>query len=622
MTSALLVVSGCVKEMPADGSDQSTDSTPTEIAMKSVTLDASMPGAVVKSLVNDEGEFCWTSDDAIAVNVSYVDADGNPANGFFKLDVKEISSENDNVATFEGKIPENGTFEGVAVYPYNEGHVYSDGKLTVNFPTEVSEANHLPMMYAQIADGEALQFKHLSSMLKLTYRYVPKGTDGLTLTSEAVAGLYDVNLETGALTATDNVTDQVKVSFAALTQIQPEKSIYLPVPAGERSIAANLNKGEELVKWSSISSKTAREYVAGYITLLPAVNVNFPELYIVGSSEDLYSWSTSKMEAMEEVSAHVFTWTGKILTGDRFRFPVDKVYYPAVYKVDDNPDDNVDEKKPVVKFVDMGNRNDFTVDRDGYYEVTVNTTDMDNIQVDIEFRYPSLFIVGRATEFAYENSDINDEQWMTMVSDGVYEWTGWLTDDIVENDKTTYGAFKFLAQKGAWYPAYNRVEGEEWKLIENPSKSSGIPDIKFTIKDGDGIYKITANLNTKTVTATLLEATRDLYIVGTSVGFWNSKPATEYKLSYKGNGVFTWTGQMYTSTDNGFKIILYGDYTKHYGPTTIWNETDKRGMDGTAAWHESGEHKWILKPEEYTDGKYTVVLDTVNGTISVTPVED
>ena len=79
MTSALLVVSGCVKEMPADVSDQSTDSTPTEIAMKSVTLDASSVSLNLgKSTVDDSGDFSWSSDDAIAVNVSYVDGNGQP----------------------------------------------------------------------------------------------------------------------------------------------------------------------------------------------------------------------------------------------------------------------------------------------------------------------------------------------------------------------------------------------------------------------------------------------------------------------------------------------------------------------------------------------------------------
>ena len=101
MTSALLVVIGCGKEMPADGSGQSTDSTPTEIAMKSVTLDASSVNLLspssassvnmLKSTVDESGDFAWGLDDAIAVNVAYVDGNGKSVSAFFRLDVKEIS---------------------------------------------------------------------------------------------------------------------------------------------------------------------------------------------------------------------------------------------------------------------------------------------------------------------------------------------------------------------------------------------------------------------------------------------------------------------------------------------------------------------------------------------------
>ena len=608
MTSALLVVSGCVKEMPADGSDQSTDSTPTEIAMKSVTLDASSVNLNLgKSTVDDSGDFSWSSDDAIAVNVSYVDGNGQPASAFFRLDVKEISAENNNVATFEGKIPENGTFEGVAVYPYNEGHVYSDGKLTVNFPNQISETNHLPVMYAKIQAGEALQFQHLSSVLKLTYRYVPKGTDGLTLTSEAVAGLYDVNLETGALTATENVTNQVKATFAALEQISAEKSVYIPVPAGFRTVAADLNKGEELVKWSSISQKSAYDFKTGRITLLPSVNVHFSELYIVGASEDLYSWSTTKMRPMEEVSDHVFTWTGDIFKGNRFRFPAGKIFYPAIYKING---------KPTMTFEGMGNDYDFTVEEDGNYTVTVDATDMDDIKVDITFNriaYPDkyLFINGKSTENHGYYKAAEDWMWMTQVEPGVFEWTGHLADDVGKD-------FKFRAKDGEWVPYYHRDKNAEdyWTLIYQDGSTS--EDNKFEItQGGDGLYKVTANLNTMKVTCELLESCPRLYITGYSVstdGFSN-KPGANYVMHYTGNGIYTWSGKMYvTGVKNGFKILEYNGWNPHWGPTTGSNV----GMDGTATYHTEGDFKWILKESDgYSDGEYTVVLDTVNGTLTV-----
>lgn len=607
MTSALLMVGGCVKEV-ADDNAQFEQDPALDIPMKTVTLDASMMSQV-KSIVDDEGGFAWTLDDAIAVNVRYVDKDENPVNAFFKLAVKEISSDNDNLATFEGKIPENGEIAGVAVYPYDKGHVYSDGKLSVNFPSQVSESNHLPAMYAKV-EGETLQFQHLSSMLKLTYRYVPKGTDGMILTSAAVSGLYDVDLETGALTATENVADQVKVTFDALTTMQAEKAVYVPVPAGERSIAAKLTKGEEMVKWSDISSKSARNFEVGKINLLPAVNVHFSELYILGASKDCYAWKKAEMKPLEEIEDHVFIWSGDIFSGDRFRFPVEhNVYYPAVVY-------NYGE----IGFYAGTNNNylDFTVDKDGNYTVTVDARDMDNIKVDVKFNrvaYPDkyLFINGYATDKMGYQKAAEDWMWMTQVEPGVFEWTGHLADDAGTD-------FKFRAKDGEWTPYYDRDTNAEdyWALNYNVD---GVDDNKFDITKGDGIYKITANLNTMKVTEELLESCPRLCITGYSVntsGFKTS-PGAAYVMHYAGNGRYTWTGQMYvTGVTNGFKIVAYGAWYPFYGPAT---GDSNKGMNGTAAKYDSGDIKWILKESDgYADGEYTVVLDTVNGTLTVTPM--
>lgn len=607
MASALLVVSGCVKEEANNDNGQFEQDPALGIPMKTVILDASML-APVKSTVNEEGEFAWTADDAIAVNVEYTNSSSETVNAFFKFDVKEISPENDNNATFEGKIPETGAVTGVAVYPYDKGHVYADGKLSVNFPAEVSESNHLPAMYAKV-EGETLQFNHISSMLRLTYKYVPKGTDGMILTSTAVSGLYDVNLETGVITATGNVADQVKVTFDALTTMQAEKAVYVPVPAGERSIAAQLTKGEEVVKWSGISSKAVRTYEKGHVTLLPAVNVHFSELYILGDSKDCYAWKKAGMKPLEETEDHVFIWSGDIFTGNRFRFPVEhNVYYPAV----------VYNYGEIGFYAGPNNNNlDFTVDKDGNYTVTVDVTDMDDIKVDVKFNrvaYPDkyLFINGYATDKMGYQKAAEDWMWMTQVEPGVFEWTGNLADDAGTD-------FKFRAKDGEWTPYYDRDvnAGDQWTL----HYSDGSTDNKFAITKGDGIYKITANLNTMKVTEELLESCPRLCITGYSVNTSGFKPSSgaAYVMHYAGNGRYTWTGQMYvTGVKNGFKIVAYGAWYPFYGPATGGSN---EGMNGTAAKYDSGDIKWILKESDgYTDGVYTVVLDTVNGTLTVTPM--
>lgn len=609
--SALLLAGGCAKEIanPENENNEVNQGDVAELQMKSVSLDASMQqGVVVKSLVNDEGEFCWTSDDAIAVYVSYTAADGNAANGFFKFDIKEISSENDNVATFEGEIPANGTMTGVAVYPYNDGHVYADGKLSVNFPSQISESNHLPAMYAKV-DGETLEFKHISSMLRLTYKHVPAGTNGLTLTSDAIAGLYDVDLETGELTATDNATNQVKVSFTEVTIMQEEMSFYVPVPAGERTLAVNLNKGDELVEWSSISSKYARDFKTGHITLLPAKNVNFSELYIIGASEDLYNWQSSRMKPITRVSDHVFTWTGNIYAGNRFRFPVQKgAFHPAVC---------ISDGKPFVFYEGNNNSLDFKPSEDGNYTLTVDATDMDNIKVDMRFNckiYPDkyLFINGAATERMAYDKNAQDWMWMTQVERGVFEWTGHLSDNKGAD-------FKFLTKSGSWLPSYNRDEtaDDNWTMRYRTEDDNR--DYKFEITEDDGIYKVTADLNTMKVSCELLESCPRYFITGKSVGGFNQTPAIEYMFTYVSDGVYTWTGNLEVDTGNGFKIIEYGALNPSWGPVGGATKVGDVRV-GTTEWSDV-DRKWDLKSsQEFSKGKYTITLDTKNCTIEVTPM--
>ena len=605
MASALLVVSGCVKEEANNDNGQFEQDPALGIPMKTVTLDASML-APVKSTVNEDGEFAWTADDAIAVNVEYTNSSSETVNAFFKFDVKEISPENDNNATFEGKIPETGVVTGVAVYPYDKGHVYAAGKLSVNFPAEVSESNHLPAMYAKV-EGETLQFNHLSSMLGLTYKYVPKGTDGLTLTSEAVAGLYDVDLTTGALTVTENVTDQVKVSFAAVTSMQAEKTVYVPVPAGERSIAAELTKGEEMVKWSNTSSKSTWEFEAGKLSLLPAVNVHFSELYILGVSEDCYAWKKAEMKPLEETEDHVFIWSGDIFSGNRFRFPVEhNVYYPAV----------------VYNYGDIGfyageNNNDldFTVEEHGNYTITVDTRNMDKISVNVVRNGNpdnNLYIIGKSTEWG-NTKELDDRMRMTQTERRVFVWEGQLTDDNGTD-------FKFLT-RNEWLPSYNKKSDaaeDTWILAYRGIGDD--PDKKFAIENGDGIYNVTANLNTMEVTCEFI--TPSLYVIGNSVAdSFTNKPSADYRMSYIGNGVFTWTGSMKIDTGNGFKIINYGKWLPCWGPVSTVGVKNASIGDGKAQWGDHEDRKWDLKGSDgYSAGTYTITLDTVNQTISVTPM--
>lgn len=624
IASALLMVGGCAKEPVVDNGlvdndvpeNNVTEQQPVEIAMKTIDLGASMSDleSPVKAVAGDDGAFGWTSDDAIAVNVVYTDGNGDEVNGFFRFDVKEISSEDDNVATFTGEIPETGTVSGVAVYPYDEGHSFVDGKLIVNFPSEVSEANHLPVMYARVSDGESMNFNHLSSMLKVTYRYVPKGTDGFVLTSDAVAGPYEVDVETGELTATSEATDNVKVPFTALPTMYSDKSVYVPVPAGERIFAVQLNKGDEKVKWSDFSTKSAREYAAGRIALLPAMDVHLENLFVLGDSKDMWKWNYELMEPMEEAEDHVFTWSGKVSEGDEFRFPVERYWWPAIYK-EGETGGRIVLANPAAPTADPKGT-DFVAAKSGSYTITVDARDMDAIKVTVNLDkeheiYPDLYIVGSATDWGYTTKPV-DEQWMDQTENGIFVWEGHLSNS---------GEFKFYIGSDH-VPSYNRdgSAADYWTLVYRAAyqdaNKKDTPDLKFKIEKS-GTYRLTADLNTMKLTPELLveDAYQKLYGIGSAFeAGWDLKKAEE--LEYKGNGVYTWTG---TITAGGeFKFLLQRDWGAHYGPDKSKDGTYE--VDGTTALHNSGDVKYTL-PSDYATGIYTVTLDISNGTITVTPQE-
>lgn len=614
ITSAMLMLGGCAKEPVGNESSKdpvgTPDKEPVEITMKTVVIDAAMAknSGDPKAVVDSEGAFRWTEDDAIAVNVVYDDVNGDKVNRFYEFTMKEIASDNDNVAKFEGEIPETGVISGVAVYPYDAKHVFAGGgSLKVNFPEEVSEVNHLPMMYAKINEGEDIQFEHLSSMVKVTYHCVPTGTDGFKLTSDAVAGLYELDLETGALTATAEVTDQVSVKFNALSTFYAEKSVFVPVPAGEREIAVGLYKGEELVKWSDFSSKNVREYAAGHVALLPAIDVHFSELYVIGDAADMAGWNTSKTVLMNEPEDHVFTWTGEIAAGNKFRFPLLKYWWPAIYDngngtgeiVFTDPAKPTDEPKP--------KRTDFSVDKDGIYTITVNTVDMNNVTVDIHLDeeitvYPDMYVVGSATDWGYSiNPTAN--MWMTQTENGVFVWEGHLSSS---------GTFKFYLEKDH-KPSYNKDLNAADGVTLVYRASYDDPDGQFSVGKS-GVYRVTANLNTMKISTELLQEDeyQKLYAIGSAFDWgWTLSKAEE--LSYEGNGVYTWTGNI--KADGEFKFLLQKDWGAHYGPKA----GGELKMDGTAELHNTGDYKWVLQTSAgYESGVYKIVLDTTEGTITAT----
>ncbi|MBR4045740.1 MAG: hypothetical protein IKK05_02420, partial [Alistipes sp.] len=158
----------------------------------------------------------------------------------------------------EGKAVATFSFNKSLTYPYNivypapiveldlslEG-VRAEGTQSVSFLAEQpykagTFADDAAPMYAQVAAaGESIVMKHLAGALRIA----PKG-EGVTLTSMTVsaekgklAGAFEVDCATGALTASAEATNVVTVSFGEGLALGAEATpIYVAVPAGEYGV--------------------------------------------------------------------------------------------------------------------------------------------------------------------------------------------------------------------------------------------------------------------------------------------------------------------------------------------------------------------------------------------------
>ena len=141
------------------------------------------------------------------------------------------------------------TFAGVVAYPYNILYPASGTENVVTFLaqqsyTEGTFCNNAAPMYGYAtapAEGEEvapIQINHLAGVLRLAVKG-DKTLTSMTVVAEtgAIAGNFDVNCESGALTAHEDASNTITMSFGeGLTLSDTATPIYVAVPAGEHGI--------------------------------------------------------------------------------------------------------------------------------------------------------------------------------------------------------------------------------------------------------------------------------------------------------------------------------------------------------------------------------------------------
>ena len=200
-----------------------------------------------------------------------------------KIAVNGVAS-NEVAAESVGKASATFVVNGALAYPYNivypapaEGvSAVADGCYPVVFPATQTyvagnvDGNAVPM-YGYAEEGTTPTLNHLTGVL----RFAVKGEATLAslavvATNGALAGTYDVNCSTGALTAQEGSTSNtVSMSFGeGLTLGTEATPIYVAVPAGEYGeVSATLTTttGEQMVvkfntEGKPIAVGTVREF--------------------------------------------------------------------------------------------------------------------------------------------------------------------------------------------------------------------------------------------------------------------------------------------------------------------------------------------------------------------------
>ena len=200
------------------------------------------------------------------------------------------------------------TFESELVRPYNivypapaEGvAALTEGQYPVTFLAEQEYtagtfcAGAAPMYgYAAAETEGAIQLQHLTGVLRFAVKGEGVTLKHLAITSEtgALAGTFDVDCATGALTAHDDASNTIKVTFGkGLTLGAEATPIYVAVPAGKYGkIYVMISSESDIMKltFDSEAKPLNAGAVREFAEFTYAANSSESDIYVIDSKEAL-----------------------------------------------------------------------------------------------------------------------------------------------------------------------------------------------------------------------------------------------------------------------------------------------------------------------------------------------
>lgn len=253
-------------------------------------------GNSTKTTATDDGYFTWSNGDAITA--------WSDAAAPVKMTI--ASGVGESKATFTSTGMTAGKFGTIAVSPYNVGHLYSAGSLTVclpaeygDFETEYVENSWSPMLsYDESVTPSTtpnFEFSHLCGLVRFNVANVPAGTAQfqIEMTDKDICGNFNVDLtaaekviNAGVKTSNNIVTLKFKPS-----ETTRDMKFFIPLPVGEyNGLTLRLldKNGAELSNYVSTKTNTmARRTLALFVDLSIPTGTGIIESSTAGKLRDI-----------------------------------------------------------------------------------------------------------------------------------------------------------------------------------------------------------------------------------------------------------------------------------------------------------------------------------------------
>lgn len=331
---------------------------------------------------------------------------------------------------------------------------------------------------------------------------------------------------------------------------------------------------------------------------------NVTELYILGGATDT-GWDIMTMGQFTNNNG-VFVWEGNLKPGgdnEQFRFPLQKVpgqWWPCLVP-------SADGKSVILGEAD-GVPNDYRVEKDGKYRVTVNIYD-GSLNVEYigereaaDIIISELYILGSATDTGWsldtmESFDNNG---------GIFTWTG----NLKAGEE-----FRFPTQKVAnqWWPCLV-IETDGSKIFYGTSDAD---KRTYTVAE-TGVYTITIDArDINNLTYTITKNTepennyfvKELYLLGPATSAGWSLDAME---AFTGkDGIFTWEGHL-NAGEFRFQLSKPGDFVPalmkgaEEGKLVYVTTYDEAGATPHLSVAEEGTYKIVVDGRDQNNLTYTI----------------